>query len=62
MGEDAEEGYGGDSGMTSEVGHCHHCTLVNAKKPDLIRIGLIDELIWATSYSPTHSRVQYHRG
>jgi hypothetical protein len=40
VGEDAEDGDGGDGGITSEVCHYHHCTLVNEKKPDLIRIGL----------------------
>ena len=37
------------------------CFAAKRKKPGLVGAGLSD-LIRATSYSPTHSRVQYHRG
>ena len=42
----------------SEAGYFSGVRFPKAKA--LSFLGL--DLIWATSYSPTHSRVQYHRG
>jgi hypothetical protein len=42
-------------------GHISHLLISQNKKPQSLDWGF-SRFNWATSYSPTHSRVQYHRG
>ena len=58
----SHEANGNDPSLSNADSEMIQQRLLDAQKPQPLRAGALGVNTRATSYSPTHLRVQYHRG